>query len=330
MSHDRDAMGEESGKHWSTATESDIYYCYRLILDREPDVDGWNNFSTNIKHGMSLQNLVSCFINSAEFRNKQTARSSDLRPVLVELEAFKIYVYPPDSPTAQSIMQARQHEPHVTAAIERVLQPGMVFVDVGANLGYLSLVAARRVGGDGKVICFEPHQDLCKLIYMSAKINGFENIEIYPFALADENKAVIYDDMQGNGVISQFDANLETTPLRSIVRALTIDSALRDEGVIHALKMDVEGAEYMVLRGAARVLKKHRPVIFSEFSPPGLRNVSGVAGQEFLRLLIDEDYEITVLGFDMEVIQCGDDVEKVLGYYSEQRTSHIDIMALPK
>jgi FkbM family methyltransferase len=323
-------VSERHTGDWKTATERDIYYCYRLILDREPDVDGWNTFTTNVEHGMSVQSLVSCFLNSAEFRNKQAIRSSGLSPVLVELDAFKIYVYPPDSPTARSIIDGHTYEPHVTAAIERLVKPGMVFVDIGANLGYLSLVAARVVGERGKVICFEPNQENCKLIYLSAKLNGFENIEIYPFALADENKAVIYDDMEGNGIISAFDSNLESTPLRSIVRALTLDSALRDEDSIDVLKMDIEGAEYMVMRGAAGVLKRHRPVILSEFSPPGLHNVSGVSGEEFLRLFVAARYDISVLGFDNEVIECGDDIEKVFRYYTEQRTSHIDIVAFPR
>lgn len=327
MHHFSGQTDEELGTDWNAATERDVYYCYRIILDREPDPDGWNTFVTNVQHGMSLQSLVSCFLNSAEFRNKQAARDSDSPPVLVELDAFKIYVYPPDSSTAQAIINERQYEPHVTAAMRRFLKPGMVFVDIGANLGYLSLVAADAVKSEGRVICFEPNQNNCTLIYMSAKINGFDNIEILPFALADTNKNVVYDDMRGNGIISNFELNLETTPLRYVVRALTLDYALRDEPSIDAIKMDIEGAEYMVLQGAANVLEKHRPVIFSEFSPPGLRNVSGVSGQEFLQHLVGKEYAISILGFDNEVIDCGDDVEKVFQYYSRQLTSHIDIMA---
>jgi FkbM family methyltransferase len=206
----------------------------------------------------------------------------------------------------------------------------MVFVDVGASIGYLSMVAAREVGSEGKVICFEPDPYNCKLLYLSAKINEFANVEIYPFALADKNRNVIFDSMQGNGVISDFDINLESTPMRFVVRALTLDQILRDEESIHLLKMDVEGAEYMVLRGAVKTLKQQRPVIISEFSPAGLRNVSGVSGQEFLQLLVDEGYDISVLTFDKEVIDCGDDIEQVLRYYSELGTSHIDIVAFPK
>jgi FkbM family methyltransferase len=320
----------DSGE-WKTATERDIYYCYRLFLDREPDADGWTTYVTNIKTGMSVQSLAASFLNSVEFRNRQSVQAAaESTPLLVETETFKIYVAPSGSPVASPVIEGRPYEPHVVAAIRRWLKPGMVFVDVGASIGYLSLVAAREVGSEGKIICFEPDPYNCKLLYLSAKVNEFANVEIYPFAIADKSRNVIFDSMQGNGVISDFDVNLESTPMRFVVRAMPLDQVLRDEESIHVLKMDVEGAEYMALRGAANTLKQHRPVIISEFSPAGLRNVSGVSGEEFLRLLIDEGYDISVLGFDTGVIDCGDDIAKVLRCYSEMLTSHIDIMAIPK
>lgn len=322
---------ERDSSDWKVATEADIYYCYRLFLDREPDADGWTTYVNNIKTGMSVQSLVASFLNSVEFRNRQSAQSDvESNPLLVETETFKIYVAPSGSPVTSPIIEGRPYEPHVVAAMRRLLKPGMVFVDVGASIGYLSLAAAHEVGSVGKVICFEPDLYNCKLLYLSAKVNGFANVEIYPFAIADKSRNVIFDSMQGNGVISDFDVNLESTPMRFVVRAMPLDLVLRDEESIHVLKMDVEGAEYMVLRGAAKTLKQHRPVIISEFSPAGLRNVSGVSGEEFLRLLVDESYDISVLGFDTDVIDCGDDIEKVLSCQSEMLTSHIDIVALPK
>ncbi len=324
-------VNEKASNDWQIATEKDIYYCYRLFLDREPEADGWTTYANNIRTGMSVQSLVASFLNSVEFRNRQSAQAAvESTPLLVEAETFKIYVAPSGSPVASPIIEGRPYEPHVVAAIRRLLKPGMVFVDVGASIGYLSLVAAHEVENVGKVICFEPDLYNCKLLYLSAKVNGFANVEIYPFAIADKSRNVIFDSMQGNGVISDFDVNLESTPMRFVVRALPLDQILRDEESIHVLKMDVEGAEYMVLRGAANTLKRTRPVIISEFSPAGLRNVSGVSGQEFLRLLVDEGYDISVLGFDNQVIDCGDDIEKVLRYQSEMLTSHVDLVAFPK
>jgi FkbM family methyltransferase len=317
---------------WETASEKDIYYCYRLILDREPDADGWITYTSAIKSGMSVQNMVASFLSSVEFRNRQiTQEASRSTTQIVDLGSFKILVPSDDSSVARSIIEAHQYEPHVTAAIRRVLKPGMVFVDVGANIGYLSLIAAREVGSGGKVISFEPGQYFCKLLYLSAKLNGFANVEIYPFAVADQRKNVIYDETHGSGgSISQFDVNLETTALRHIVHALTLDDVLRDEERVHLIKMDIEGAEHLALQGSKNILKSHRPTIISEFSPAGLRNVSGVSGRDFLRELIDAQYDISILEFDNQVIDCGDDIEKVLQRFDKRETSHIDLLMIPK
>ncbi|MDQ3686861.1 MAG: FkbM family methyltransferase [Acidobacteriota bacterium] len=206
----------------------------------------------------------------------------------------------------------------------------MVFVDVGANLGYLSLVAARAVGAGGKVICFEPNQMNCGLLYISAKANGFENIEIHPFAVTDTCKSVIYDDINGNGVISEVGAEFAFLPTRYIAMAVTLDHALRDEKQVHVIKMDVEGAEYLVLQGARKLLAAHRPTILSELSPGGLANVSKVSDRDYIQMLVGEGYDISVLREDGDVADCGTDVSKALNHVHQRRESHIDIMALPR
>ena len=315
---------------WDTVTEQDIYHCYRLILDREPDPDGWTTYTSAVKNGMSLQSLVNSFLNSTEFRNRQLAREdARSQPLLVDAESFKIYVSDLDSPVAQCIVGTRRYEPHVTAAVRQILKPGMVFVDVGANFGYHSLTAAREVGDSGCVHCFEPNPYFCKLLYLSGKVNGFENIEIYPVAVADRKMNVIYDDTHGNGRISQFDANLESTPNRFVVRAWTLDDLLRDERSIDLIKMDVEGAEHLVILGAKNILKTHRPVIISEFSPAGLQNVSGVSGQDFLQQLVDEQYEISVLEADGRLTRFGVDGGKLLRRLDNSGNSFLDLMAAP-
>jgi FkbM family methyltransferase len=316
---------------WDAATEQDIYHCYRLILDREPDADGWVTYTSALKNGMRLQSLVNSFLNSTEFRNRQLAREdARSRPLLVDAEFFKIYVSDLDSPVARCIVETRRYEPHVTAAIRQVLKPGMVFVDVGANFGYHSLTAAREVGSAGKVHCFEPNPYFCKLLYLSGKVNGFENLEIYPVAVADRKMNVIYDDTYGNGRISQFDANLESAPDRFVVRAWTLDDVLRDESSIDLIKMDVEGAEHLVILGAKNVLQTHRPVIISEFSPAGLRNVSGVSGQDFLQQLVDNRYEISVLEADGGLTGYGLDGRRVIQRLDDLENSFLELMATPK
>jgi len=322
---------EHRAGEWDAATENDIYQCYRLLLNREPDHDGWTTFLSNIQGGMRVQSLVAVFLNSVEFRNRTaTQTAAELSPRLVEADGFRIFVYENDSPGTRAITEGRSYEPHIVKRLRRLLQAGHVFVDVGASIGYLSMAAAGELKDSGKVICFEPDLHSCKLIYLSAKANHFHNIEIFPFAVADRERNVIFDSMQGNGVISDFDVNLESTPMRFVTRAMTLDKVLQDEAVIDVIKMDIEGAEYLALQGAQNLLRKHRPAIISEFSPAALRNVSGVPAEAYLQKLISERYGISVLEFDGRVIECGVEIQKVMNVFDQHGTSHIDILATPE
>jgi FkbM family methyltransferase len=186
---------------WETAREEDIYYCYRLLLNREPDPEGLKNHACAIKSGTTVRTLVSTFLNSPEFLKARMAEEAAReKPSLVDVDRFHISLCDLDSPVALGIVQTREYEPHLTSALEKILKAGMVFVDVGANVGFLSLLAARLVGARGKVHAFEPNQYFCKLLQLSAEKNGFENIEIYPMAIADGRKSVLYYNGRGNGV----------------------------------------------------------------------------------------------------------------------------------
>ncbi|MCX7827376.1 MAG: FkbM family methyltransferase, partial [Verrucomicrobiae bacterium] len=106
-------------------------------------------------------------------------------PVLVRLPEFKIYVRLNDFGVGLPIFLRRAYEPYVTTAICRFLKPGCVFVDIGANIGYHTLMAAARVGAGGSVIAFEPNPANCALLQKSIAANGFGNIRVHPNAVAD-------------------------------------------------------------------------------------------------------------------------------------------------
>src|SRR5689334_16156257 len=86
------------------------------------------------------------------------------RPVLLRLGGFKLYVRLDDWAVGARIAVRRRYEPYVTAALEPLLKPGAVLVDIGANIGYYTMLAAARVSPTGKVIAFEPSAENCELI----------------------------------------------------------------------------------------------------------------------------------------------------------------------
>lgn len=211
----------------------------------------------------------------------------------------------------------------------------MVFLDIGANIGYFSLLAAQLVGANGRVIAFEPSQRNCVLLQLSAVLNQLNNIDIYPFAVADKDTTVVYNTLLGsNGIIGkglEIDAgHTDELAHKTLVRAVKLDTVLNGIQRVDVIKIDIEGAEYRALLGAERLIRRHKPIILSEYSPGWLPDVSGVSGREYLLTVVKWGYLISILGTDGHCVDCGQDVEQVLDYFAEKALDHIDLMIYPK
>jgi FkbM family methyltransferase len=166
------------------------------------------------------------------------------------------------------------YEPEETALLERELRPGDVFVDAGANIGYFSAVAASRVGPTGEVHAFEPVPRLYDRVRAFRDANPARAIHVHPEALGDsEGTAEIREtrrrNIGWNTMVPGFMAAAETRG-RHAVRVRRLDAYLRDRGVarVALLKIDVEGYELPVLRGATGHFERgDRPVIVCEVAP---------------------------------------------------------------
>jgi len=94
------------------------------------------------------------------------------RPVLLKLGDFRLYVRLDDWAIGGRIALKRSYEAHVTGVMRSLLRPGMVVVDIGADMGYYSLLAASRVGNSGKVMAFEPGTENAALLTYIARYLG--------------------------------------------------------------------------------------------------------------------------------------------------------------
>lgn len=156
----------------------------------------------------------------------------------------------------------------VGAAMRRNLKPGDLFVDVGANVGYFSLLAARR---GARVIAFEPNPVCLTAFAHNLALNDFEGVDLRPVGIADRRgQDVLYVESEENlGA-----GTLKTVAGQPVAIDLdTLDAQLA--GMSPALiKFDIEGAELMAIRGAADVLARTRAVI-CEVSEYSLRELGG-------------------------------------------------------
>ncbi len=172
-----------------------------------------------------------------------------------------------------------QYESHLTAVFEQYCSQGMTVVDVGANLGYYALLASRLVGPSGAVIALEPNSENCRLLLSSLRLNGTTNVQLLPVAADSASGWAYYSTHVGsNGGLVE-DGDLLSHP-GTIVPTFRLDDLV--DGPVGFLKMDVEGAEGRVVRGATRIIERDRPVVTTELKDEMLRRVSATTVAEYL------------------------------------------------
>jgi len=181
-------------------------------------------------------------------------------------------------------------ESAVQNAIAGFLQPGMIFYDLGANIGYVTLLAARLVGETGKVFSFEPDAPTATRLLRNIEKNGFRNVTVLEAGVwsSSGNLNFVPADAsspdRGLGRLSLGAPSSGSTPVRSVA----LDDFIRDAPPPNGLKCDVEGAEVEALRGASALLRKHHPWMIVELHSAENRG-------HVLELLPSLGYDVTML-----------------------------------
>ncbi len=164
----------------------------------------------------------------------------------------------------------REFEPDLGEFFRRFLKPGMVVLDVGANIGHYTLLAAKRVYPGGFVHAFEPAPAEYHELNANVGLNRLENVLANQLAICDrEGEATLQICQGGLGLYNSLGAPLREGNVVSVqVRCTTLDSYVRSAGIgkVDLLKMDVEGAELAAIRGAAALLEgPDAPIVVCEF-----------------------------------------------------------------
>ncbi len=150
------------------------------------------------------------------------------------------------------------YEMNKRQAFEAEIEPGTVIYDIGANVGYFSLLAAVLTGKEGKVFAFEPLPRNIEFLRKHIALNKMEQISVIEAAVSDHSGEAYFD----LGASSAMGHLSEAGEMR--VRMVCLDEMLNKGDLLPPdyIKLDVEGAEYEVLLGARHLLETHRPVIF--------------------------------------------------------------------
>ncbi len=307
-----------------TATDTDILYCFRLLLDRKPKEQEWSGHAWRV--GEEISSVVSSYLNSQEFAKRHLLNRAVGNWQLVELPAFKMYATPEDSLIGKVIIDDLEYEPQVSQLFREHLRPGMGVLDVGANIGYFSLLAASLVGPTGFVQSWEPSPDNVRALSASRVANSFDQIEVIQAAATDRNTLLKYFRNALNGAVRGVEQTLPEDMLSAeTVMGLRIDDFIRDRN-IGLLKIDVEGYEFKAILGALETVKRCRPMVISEFSPAALEDSCGATGREYLELFTGLGYDIfCITDTGIEAVK----IDSVMARYKASGKDHLDVVLRP-
>ena len=246
--------------------------------------------------------------------------------VWVELESHSLYVMPRDY-IGSAILQTRGHEPHVTKLLKRELNRGDVFLDIGANLGFFTMLASAIVGETGRVLSFEPNPLNLQLIYASVLRNAARNVHIHPFAASDKTGILRFLTVGSNGGVMNDDDERDTSML---VQSVVLDEFLKNETRIDLVKLDIEGYEIFALKGMRGLIDQHQPKIVAEFHPWAIRKNELGEPEEYLNFFFDLKYKVAIIADKGELIEVASPAE-VTAYQSSRGDERIfiDLFARP-
>jgi len=294
----------------SVLSADHVRWAYRLFLDREPENS--EVIAELLKSGGTTQQLRKTFTSSNEFQGRNPSLVFDKKTVIYETShGFRQFLYLGDYAVSGMIL-SEAYEPHETRFICTTCKPGDVALDIGANIGYYSLLIAKLVGPAGFVHAFEPEEGLCSFVSRSVTENRFEErCAIHRCALGDHEGRVQFrvkpkrglnpSDPQyySNLYVAEGDSDEDRGAFKQ-VEMKTLDSilSLGPQRRVSFVKIDAEGAEYLVFQGARQMLQRDRPVILSEIHGPQLQNVSKVKVLEYVRFLEEFGYCCHAIGDD--------------------------------
>ncbi len=300
--------------------DKEICSVYQRLLGRQPDPDEVLHWKTT---GAEIGDVTNALLLSYEYEQKKVNQQR----VLVDIKKFKMYAMKSDAEVGRRIIESKTYEPHVTNILAEILSSGDVFLDLGANIGYFSLLAASIVQATGKVISFEPNIQNLQLLYASILENRLENIIVYPFAASDSTRIMKLTSFGSNGFL---ETPQSSSTNAQFLQSVIVDEWLQNEERFDVVKMDIEGYEPLALRGMDRIVRKHKPVIITEFSPWHIKRRTQIDPQEYLRHLSEYGYDLHIIEPSGDLVSASN-TDFVMNFWGKFRNDkqHLDLMAQP-
>lgn len=213
------------------------------------------------------------------------------------------------------------YEPHIVEVMKENIRPDSVCIDIGANIGHHTVLMA-RFAKNGHVHAYEPIPEIRQQLERTLTHNRITNVSIHQTALSDTDKESVLYLRTGNIGGSSLVSGKDTEELP--VRLTTLDN--ENLGRVDFMKIDVEGYEYHVLKGADILIQKNRPIIVFEWSPVYYRIYNESHTKDILQFFTKHSYTLTDIEDQGKVIT---DLDSFIKGFDTGLRSQTNILATP-
>jgi len=216
----------------------------------------------------------------------------NLRPRFVKIGKNKMFLDPNDTIVSKNLATRGVYEPIETEIVKKEIKRGDIVLDIGANIGYYTLIFSELVGENGKVFAFEPDPDNFALLNKNVQINNCHNVVLIKKGVSNKSgMAKLYLSEKNKGDHRTYDL---LDGRKSIeIEIIQLDDYFKDyKGKIDFIKIDIQGAELNAFYGMRNIFKKNQNMkILTEFWPEGLKN-SGANPAEYLQFFTEHGFKM--------------------------------------
>lgn len=295
---DRIVSSFQKGAFLPKTTALDIFYAYRLLLQRNPESRSAEELRERTKELPDVDLLSRTFRASREFRDKHLGepKRPDGRVVLVREGNLRIAVHLDDIAISWAIINGC-YEPEMRWLLQKYIAPGSCCVDVGANVGYVTAIMADLAGPKGHVYSYEPFPTVNRILHITVEESRLsERVTVREVACSDEETTTTMffaeeADNFGGSFIAADASQINPALGKLSVPVVRLDKDLAEAPRVDFVKMDIEGAELRALRGMEARLRQDKPVLALEVLPEGLAR-QGCTPEDLLGFVFGLGYKI--------------------------------------
>lgn len=215
-----------------------------------------------------------------------------LKPDFIVTHGIKMFVDKKDQAVSLQLILTKIWEPFETQVFLRTVKKGDVVLDVGAHIGYYTLLAAQKVGVRGKVYAFEPDPRNFALLSKNVQANGYTNVVLINKAVSDirrKGRLLVNAVNSGDNRVVTSAKSLSTIPIEMV----RLDDFVPAKQVVNVIKMDIQGHEEHAVKGATRIIQNNPKLkILTEFWPAVVKENGGTP-MNFLRFFTHRKFTLS-------------------------------------